>query len=89
MDSVDYIFMDAFFFLSTETKMHSVKVVSQVLFEHLNGDDSPGEQPSDSSKELLQRGKGGVRHMEESVIQGLLLITKNRNLKLMILDFSV
>ena len=61
MDSVDYIFMEAFFFLSTETKMHNVKVVSQVLFEHLNGDDSPGEQPSDSSKELLQRGKRGVR----------------------------
>ena len=27
--------------------------------------------------------------MEESVIQGLLLITKNRTLKLMILDFSM
>ena len=61
MDSADYIFMEAFFFLSTETKLHNVKVVSQVLFEHLNGDDNPGEQPSDSSKELLQRGKGGVR----------------------------
>ena len=57
MDSVDYIFMEAFFFLSTEPKMHKVKVVSQVLFEHLNVDDSPSE----SSKELLQRSKGGVK----------------------------
>lgn len=69
--------------------MHSLRVVSEVLLEDLTEDYNVGDSLSDSSKELLQRGKGGVRHMEESVIQGLLLITKNRNLKLMILDFSM
>lgn len=69
--------------------MHSLRVVSEVLLEDLTEDYNVGDSLSDNSKELLQRGKGGVRHMEESVIQGLLLITKNRNLKLMILDFSV
>ena len=69
--------------------MHSLKVVSEVLLEDLTEDYNLGDSLSDSSEELLQRGKGGVRHMEESVIQGLLLITKNRNLKLMILDFSM
>ena len=69
--------------------MHSLRVVSEVLLEDLTEDYNVGDSLSGSSKELLQRGKGGVRHMEESVIQGLLLITKNRNLKLMILDFSV
>ena len=69
--------------------MHSLKVVSEVLLEDLTEDYNLGDSLSDSSEELLQRGKGGVRHMEESVIQGLLLITKNRTLKLMILDFSM
>ena len=69
--------------------MHSLRVVSEVLLEDLTEDYNVGDSLSGSSKELLQRGKGGVRHMEESVIQGLLLITKNRNLKLMILDFSM
>lgn len=69
--------------------MHSLRVVSEVLLEDLTEDYNVGDSLSDSSKELLQRGKGGVRHMEESVIQGLLLITKNRNLKVMILDFSM
>ena len=69
--------------------MHSLKVVSEVLLEDLTEDYNLGDNLSDSSEELLQRGKGGVRHMEESVIQGLLLITKNRTLKLMILDFSM
>lgn len=69
--------------------MHSLRVVSEVLLEDLTEDYNVGDSLSDSSKELLQRGKGGARHMEESVIQGLLLITKNRNLKVMILDFSM
>ena len=69
--------------------MHSLKVVSEVLLEDLTEDYNLGDSLSDSSEELLQRGKGGVRHVEESVIQGLLLITKNRTLKLMILDFSM
>ena len=68
--------------------MHSLKVVSEVLLEDLTEDYNLGDSLSDSSEELLQRGKGGVRHMEESVIQGLLLITKERYLKLIILVLS-
>ena len=65
--------------------MHSLKVVSEALLEDLTEGYNLGDSLSDSSEELLQRGKGGVGHVEESVIQGLLLITNNRNLKLMIL----
>ena len=45
--------------------MHSLKVVSEVLLEDLTEDYNLGDSLSDSSEELLQRGKGGVRHMEE------------------------
>ena len=72
--------------------MHSVKVTSSLLFLDLTADCSMGDNLSDSSEGRLQRGKGGARVYElfagknmQSSIESLLLITKNRHLKLMIL----
>ena len=47
--------------LSTEKKMHNLKVESYVLFGELTEDYSPGYSLSNSSEELLQRGNGGAR----------------------------
>ena len=40
--------------------MHNLKVDSYVLFGELTEDYSLGDHLSDSSEELLQRGKGGA-----------------------------
>ena len=42
-------------------KIHSLKVVSYLLFRHLTEECGPGDSLSESSEELLQRGKGGAR----------------------------
>ena len=49
--------------------MHNVKIVSYALFSELTEDYSPRDSSSESSEELLSRGKGGAR-MYRSFLAG-------------------
>ena len=48
--------------MSTEKKMHNLKVASHILFRDLTEDYILGDSLSDSSEELFQRSKGGLEY---------------------------
>lgn len=47
--------------VSTEKKMHNLKVGQYILFLDLTEDYDPGDSLSECSEELFPRGKGGAR----------------------------
>ena len=58
--------------VSTENKKHDLKVENYSLFGGLPEDLSPWHSLSDSSEQLLQRGKGGASFCNKDEVVGIL-----------------